>query len=919
MAMNRPPQPGPPQFSPRSMNSSDSYGFPPAPHGGAARPPPPNSPPGSNHPSGSTASTEVSRPSVSGSSFNRPPSSASSVARSSDGRMGFGGPASRDSGRSTFKPDMEDQLQRHYHVLKGFLAASLRDEKGNIKPNKARDKLLRLSVTQFMELSTDVYDELVRREDERLGRVPNVPRSLPPKQTFHPKRNQARQKLSTLPVERFKQLATDVFYELERRIPRFAGGDIDRPMSTSSNRSRAQSRAGGRPPGPPGAYRGPPSGPGRPPMGPNGMPPPNAPYQSFRPASPGAGQMPTRPPTGSSESSNFGRPLPKTSQSNTIVPNKSTMVEDDDDDEGETDEAFGLDKSLSGISNERFSKATSPGVGSAEDKEKIQAQEAEIQALKEKLEKAEGSTSDRDQEMTELREGLQQKELELERIRSDGQGQEDRLTSERGEWKSLQEELERKHLDAQQLNESLQRELDQLKMSKESDESGLRSVHEVELESLRTELGNSHRITIGDLRSQLDNVHDQTDDLHRQLQTHQAENEELRAQLENAQQLQTTSTNGSEEQSRRIELLETELANQEKLTNDVRDEAMMYLQEMRDLSRQNDQAFEEEERLVARVSELEREIEQWRQRYAKVKAQNKSLRASTMGLNLAAAFDSGSLVRKEGVMHEAGLVRDVDVTRFQMSVDELLKVARQTATEPMLESVKGVVLCVQSITSAVGTDGYPTPSPSPMSPSGQRTVAMDSVSKLKARVTGTANSLITATKQHASSLGLSPVALLDAAASNLTASVVELIKAVGIKPSPKHELASDDDIDGPDHNLPSDYHRRMESFYDDTLSPAEAGFSVGVSSPSSTAQIHSPSPPASTLSQPHHQTSSSPASEPPKPAPLNVLGRSNTSKKTNGWFGGWGRKASVDETPPTANGTTAAQGAGVDGEYDPYR
>ncbi|KAI7031709.1 hypothetical protein KC352_g47423, partial [Hortaea werneckii] len=177
------------------------------------------------------------------------------------------------------------------------------------------------------------------------------------------------------------------------------------------------------------------------------------------------------------------------------------------------------------------------------------------------------------------------------------------------------------------------------------------------------------------------------------------------------------------------------------------------------------------------------------------------------------------------------------------SVDELLKVARQTATEPMLESVKGVVLCVQSITSAVGTDGYPTPSPSPMSPSGQRTVAMDSVSKLKARVTGTANSLITATKQHASSLGLSPVALLDAAASNLTASVVELIKAVGIKPSPKHELASDDDIDGPDHNLPSDYHRRMESFYDDTLSPAEAGFSVGVSSPSSTAQIHSPSPP----------------------------------------------------------------------------
>ena len=57
-----------------------------------------------------------------------------------------------------------------------------------------------------------------------------------------------------------------------------------------------------------------------------------------------------------------------------------------------------------------------------------------------------------------------------------------------------------------------------------------------------------------------------------------------------------------------------------------------------------------------------------------------------------------------------------------------------------------------------------------------------------ARVTGTANSLITATKQHAAASGLSPVALLDAAASNLTSSVVELIKAVGIRPSPKAEL-----------------------------------------------------------------------------------------------------------------------------------
>lgn len=76
-----------------------------------------------------------------------------------------------------FRPEHEESLHRHYVMLRQYLASSLRDEKGNIRPNRARDKLLRLSVTQFMELSTDVFDELVRREDDRLKRVQVLSRS----------------------------------------------------------------------------------------------------------------------------------------------------------------------------------------------------------------------------------------------------------------------------------------------------------------------------------------------------------------------------------------------------------------------------------------------------------------------------------------------------------------------------------------------------------------------------------------------------------------------------------------------------------------------------------------------------------------------------------------------------------------------
>jgi hypothetical protein len=44
---------------------------------------------------------------------------------------------------------------------------------------------------------------------------------LPVRDDFHPKRNQARQKLATLPRNRFKDLASDVFFELNRRFPEF--------------------------------------------------------------------------------------------------------------------------------------------------------------------------------------------------------------------------------------------------------------------------------------------------------------------------------------------------------------------------------------------------------------------------------------------------------------------------------------------------------------------------------------------------------------------------------------------------------------------------------------------------------------------------------------------------------------------------
>lgn len=87
------------------------------------------------------------------------------------------------------------------------------DRSNSPRAQKARAKLLKLSPSQFYELSTDVYDELQRRTNDNQDK----PDYLLPKASFHIKRNQARQKLANLSQTRFNDLVDDILYEIKRR------------------------------------------------------------------------------------------------------------------------------------------------------------------------------------------------------------------------------------------------------------------------------------------------------------------------------------------------------------------------------------------------------------------------------------------------------------------------------------------------------------------------------------------------------------------------------------------------------------------------------------------------------------------------------------------------------------------------------
>ncbi|RTE76034.1 hypothetical protein BHE90_009489 [Fusarium euwallaceae] len=134
-----------------------------------------------------------------------------------------GGPSSLAS--STITTDVHapydlDEISLNEQYLAFRVVLDTRDPKDKQQLNKPNPKLLRLTPTQLYQLSTDVFDELIRRQ------APSSPNGRPafllPNNAFSSTRNQTRQRLSAVGSPRFRDLLADVAYEIKRRIPHLA-------------------------------------------------------------------------------------------------------------------------------------------------------------------------------------------------------------------------------------------------------------------------------------------------------------------------------------------------------------------------------------------------------------------------------------------------------------------------------------------------------------------------------------------------------------------------------------------------------------------------------------------------------------------------------------------------------------------------
>lgn len=121
----------------------------------------------------------------------------------------------------------------HYELFRRYLKSFLLDKGATLR---RVEKLSAMSFERLEMLSADVYDEINRRLQDnpdgllmqyfgsRLtgGSDHTLLNSVPfltIRRDFSQSRNQARQKLGTQPSEQFKVLASQVFFELERRFP----------------------------------------------------------------------------------------------------------------------------------------------------------------------------------------------------------------------------------------------------------------------------------------------------------------------------------------------------------------------------------------------------------------------------------------------------------------------------------------------------------------------------------------------------------------------------------------------------------------------------------------------------------------------------------------------------------------------------
>lgn len=590
------------------------------------------------------------------------------------------------------RPDTEE-IKRvgrsHYIELLSFLRSHLAKVEQTLPRSNAREKLTRLSKQQFTELSTDVYDELMRRQTN-VG-TGNVQPFLAVREEFHPKRNQARQKLATLPRNRFKDLASDVFFELERRFPElkqeFRPDALAREREYERTLRLEQERA---------------------------------------------------------QQAQQSLSSPQPSTSDRIVPAKSTLVEEDiavpysASNTSRSRDLEGISERLSSPTRDSIS---SVGVNGAADNRSTMYSQASSVGTGFYNGYA-GSTA---QSVASPNPAL-------------GGGFDHAETAPSAAIEKMRSDYELRLAKLQQQVASLETQIAEAQpRARKADElAGRNEELDRQIFQLRADLAQTRK------------KHDDDRENHRSIATQKdRELESVRQELQ-----QHAQSRGKAE----FEALESEHAQQTEVVNELKQEVSTLLQELRDLSARNDEMQSDKDADVTIIKDLNSQIANYKRMYESAKTELRTLKATSH------LFVQQPKADDVLPLSEKGAIADVNLTAFQSSIDELLAAARSKTPGNVLMSMKTVVLSTTLVTDDVSKYEQVAANMADMSPEDQ-----EHLQQLKSKCSATLNNLMTACRNHASSHGLSPVSLLDAAASHVSSTIIEFVKLLKVRKASKTE------------------------------------------------------------------------------------------------------------------------------------
>ena len=230
----------------------------------------------------------------------------------------------------------------------------------------------------------------------------------------------------------------------------------------------------------------------------------------------------------------------------------------------------------------------------------------------------------------------------------------------------------------------------------------------------------------------------------------------------------------------------TRLQTDSDVVEQLRGDMENLMAEVSDLSRRNDELMTSKDSDLIVIRDLDAQLKDYKRKYEQAKTELRSVKGSYVHSSplffaslRSPAATSALFLQKPKFDDQLpvsgdGAIPDVHLTAFLTAIDSLLSAGRGNAPTRVLTPMKSVVNAVTNILDDVRSHS-------------RRYSDPEGVHALEERVEATLSNLVAASKTHATSLGLSPVSLLDAAASHVSAAVTELGRVVLLRRATKAE------------------------------------------------------------------------------------------------------------------------------------